>query len=366
MNPIMAQNQVKSLHTKNERATSDRYRLWALALLTFILVALCIWLTIPFLPAVTWGVALAIIAWPMHRWLSSRISYPNVAAAASTLVVVIGILGPGIWVGYRLASEARNAAQSVQTDANGHTPVRDTLVQVPGIRQVVAWMEQLNVDVETEARTLIRSYTQNITDLAQGSVNAAIQFLLAVFILFFIFKERQFFLTSIRELLPMAPAESDHVFRRFEDSVHANVYATLITSVIDATGGGLMFWLLGLPAPFIWAAVMFVLSLLPIVGAGLVWGPAVIYLALVGQWLGAVGLLAWGLLSFFIVDNILYVRLAGKRMRMHPVPALIAFLGGLALFGVSGMILGPAILAVTIAVLDVWRERVKTPAAESA
>src|SRR5262245_8998490 len=110
----------------------------------------------------------------------------------------------------------------------------------------------------------------------------------------------------------------------------------------------------------------FVLSILPIVGAGLVWLPAAVYLALSGQLLAAAALIAWGVLSFLIVDNVIYVRLAGERMRMHDVPALIAFLGGIALFGISGMILGPAILAVTAALLEVWKRRLTGASAPSA
>ena len=112
-----------------------------------------------------------------------------------------------------------------------------------------------------------------------------------------------------------------------------------------------------MPAPVLWAVVIFVLSILPIVGAGFVWIPASIYLAVSGRWLAAGALVGWGVLSFLIVDNVIYVRLAGERMRLHDVPALIAFLGGIAIFGISGMILGPAILAVTVAFLEVWKER---------
>src|SRR5262245_39197905 len=103
---------------------------------------------------------------------------------------------------------------------------------------------------------------------------------------------------------------------------------------------------------------MFVLSFLPVVGAGLVWLPAAAYLAMSGGWLQALALVAWGLLTFAIVDNVIYVRLAGEQMRLHDVPALIAFLGGIAVFGVSGMILGPAVLAVTVALLEAWKRGV--------
>jgi predicted PurR-regulated permease PerM len=121
--------------------------------------------------------------------------------------------------------------------------------------------------------------------------------------------------------------------------------------------GGVLFWLLGLPSPVLWGVVMFVLSILPLLGTWLIWLPAAAYLGMTGRWPQAGVLLGWGLASWFVVDNVIYVRLAGDRMRLHQVPALISFLGGLAVFGASGMILGPGILAVTVAVLGVWHRR---------
>jgi predicted PurR-regulated permease PerM len=119
-----------------------------------------------------------------------------------------------------------------------------------------------------------------------------------------------------------------------------------------------MFWLVGLPSPVTWGVVTFVLSFLPILGTYLVWLPAAVYLALIGHWSGALAIVVYGVVAWGIVDNVIYVRIAGDRMRIHQVPTLIAFLGGLVVFGASGMILGPAILAVTAAVLEVWHYRV--------
>jgi predicted PurR-regulated permease PerM len=102
---------------------------------------------------------------------------------------------------------------------------------------------------------------------------------------------------------------------------------------------------------------MFVLGVLPLVGAGLVWVPVAAVLALDGRWLAAVALVAWGLAMAGPVGNVIYGWAAGNRMRLHPVPVLIAYAGGLTVFGFSGMVLGPAVLAVTVALVDVWKLR---------
>jgi predicted PurR-regulated permease PerM len=327
------------------------YRLLSLAGLTVVLVVLCVVLSVPFLPAITWGVALAIIAWPLHRWISRHVERPGLAAALSTLAVVVLILVPGMFVAYQLAREA--AVQGLPPT----NELRARMVTTPVLHEVVAWMDSMGIDIEAESRKFIATYTRDVTSLIQGSLASAVQFLVAVFILFYLFKDRGLFLFGLRDLLPLSPAESNRVLTRAADSVHANLYASLLTSLIDAVGGGLMFWYLGLPTPLLWAVVMFVMAILPIVGAGLVWLPAVAYFALNGQIQSALLLLTWGVATFVLVDTLLYIRLAGKRMRIHEVPAMIAFLGGLAVFGVSGMILGPAILAVTVAFLEVWRGR---------
>ncbi len=231
------------------------------------------------------------------------------------------------------------------------------MAEVPALRGVVEWMERVDLDPTREVRKVVEVSTRDVSGVVEGSVAASIQFLVAVFILFYLFRDRSAFMEGLRDLMPLSRTESDQVFARAADSVHANLYATVITSLIDGIGGGLMFWALGLPAPFLWGVVMFVLSVLPMVGAALVWLPAAGYLVIVGHWPQALALVGWGVTEYIVVDNIVYVRLAGDRMRMHEVPALVAFLGGLAIFGMSGMILGPAIFAVTEAFLEIWRRR---------
>jgi predicted PurR-regulated permease PerM len=347
--------------------TSGRWlRPVALAILTIVLIALCIYLSVPLLPAITWSLALAIIAWPLHVWILEHLHNRTAAAVLTTLAVIILILIPGVFVTYQLAQEAASAAEQMKEESAGGV-LRESLTKTPGLRGLVEWADRINLDLDKALRQLIASYTQDASGLVQGSVNAILQAVVAIFILYHLFRDRADMMQGVRALLPLTKDESNQVFKRVTDSVHANLYATVVTSLIDAVGGGLMFWALGLPSPMLWGVVMFILSILPIVGTFIVWMPAALYLALIGQWPSALALIGWGVAGWIIVDNYIYVKLAGNRMRLHEVPALIAFLGGLSLFGASGMILGPAILAVTVAVLEVWHRRaVVTPASPPA
>ncbi|WP_439627880.1 AI-2E family transporter [Gemmata sp.] len=342
-------------------ATGDRFRPVALAALTVILVGLCVWLTTPFLPAVTWGLALAILAWPLHSWVLRKVTAsPNAAAAVSSLVVVLVIAVPGVFVSYQLMREAESAADRMKEQQVAGT-VREVMNQRPETAAVVAWTDRVGVDLDTEARNALGALTREGAGLVQGSVMGIFQAVIALFILFYLLRDRSSLRESLRRLLPVTRPEADRVFEDAAGSVYANLYANIVTSLIDAVLGGLLFWWVGLPSPFLWGVVMFVLSLLPVLGAFMVWVPAAAYLALVGQWGGAALIVGWGVIgSALIVNTYLYPRLVGNRMRLHEVPALIAFLGGVAVFGAAGMILGPGILAVTSAVMDLWHRRSET------
>jgi len=338
-------------------ATGERLRPYALAVLTLALVALCIRLAVPFLPALTWGIALAVIAWPLHAWARSRVvGHKTTAAVLTTLVVVVLILVPGVFVARQIGIEAASAADQMREE-NAKSTMRDRLAGIDGLSGLVGWTDRTGIDLDAEARKAVQGYFSDPVALAQGSIEALIQAVIAVFVLFYMLRDRTELLAGVRRLLPMRRAEIDRVCTDAAGSVYANLYATLVTSLIDGVGLGLMFWAVGLPSPVTWGVVTFVLSFLPILGTYLVWMPAALYLALVGHWGGAAAIIAYGVISWCIVDNVIYVRIAGDRMHLHEVPALLAFLGGLAVFGASGMILGPAILAVTVAVLEVWHYR---------
>jgi predicted PurR-regulated permease PerM len=331
-------------------------RRFALASLTAISIALCAALALPVLPAITWAVALAILAWPMHRRIARRVARPGPAAAISTAILVTAILGTLLSVTYPLARETAAAVERVGEVA-APIDVRGEAVKLPVVGRVVGWMERTGLDVEGEVRHWIGSYTHSVTELAQGSVAAVGQLLVAVFILFYLFRDHENLLLGIRKVLPLSRAESGLVLSRAGDSIHANLTATVVTSLIDTISFGFLFWSVGLPLPLLWASVMLVLSLVPLPGPGAVWIPAAAYLALTGQWGPAAAVLGWGVFTLILVDNLMYLRLAGDRMQLHEVPALVALLGGLSLFGVSGIILGPVTLAVAAALLEVWKGR---------
>ena len=141
------------------------------------------------------------------------------------------------------------------------------------------------------------------------------------------------------------------------DTVHATLYGTLAVAVVQGTLGGLMFWWLGLPAPVLWGIVMGLLAVVPVLGAFIIWIPAAIFLVLEGSGGKALLLTLWGGIVVGGIDNLLYPMLVGRRLKLHTVLAFISIIGGLLVFGPSGLILGPVVFTVTRLLLEIWNSR---------
>jgi predicted PurR-regulated permease PerM len=340
---------------RREKVSGLAPHLAVLALATLAMVALCVFMTVPFLPALAWALALAIIAHPLHRWLAARLTSADLAAGLAAALVVTFLVLPTYLALARMATEAKQAGEAVDREATAGA-VGDALGRVPMAKEAVRWVQE-HLD-EEEIRNLIMSRAGDFTAVLQGSVWAAFQMLAMVFVLFYFFRDGKRLMAGLRELSPLSPRETERLSVRVEDSIHATVYGTIATGMLQGVTGGLLFWALGLPAPVLWGTIMFVLGVIPLVGAVFVWLPASVYLVLEGRYGAAALLVAWGTLMAGPICSFVYGRCAGDRMRMHPVPTLFAYLGGLAVFGATGMVLGPVALALTMGLIDVWRGRI--------
>jgi predicted PurR-regulated permease PerM len=176
-------------------------------------------------------------------------------------------------------------------------------------------------------------------------------------VLFYFVRDRRLVTDGLRQFVPLADHETRLVFARVVDTVHATVFGALAVAAVQGFMGGLMFWVLGLPAPLLWGTVMAVLATIPVMGTFVIWAPAAVVLLLEGQWVRALILAAWGALAIGLIDNLLYPVLVGNRLRLHPLPVFFSIVGGIFLFGAAGVILGPLTLALADALLEIWRRR---------
>jgi hypothetical protein len=194
-----------------------------------------------------------------------------------------------------------------------------------------------------------------------GVLSAVVQTLLVVFTMFYLFRDGDAIRYAAYDVLPLDRSQASDIVTRTREVVAATVYGVLVISGIQGSLGGMVFWALGLPSPLLWGVVMFFLSMIPMAGAFLVWAPAAVYLAFSGAWAKAIFLTAWGVLVVGSIDNFLSPLLVGKRTRLHELLIFFSVLGGLQVFGVLGLVLGPVTVAITLALFEVVREANRPP-----
>jgi predicted PurR-regulated permease PerM len=340
----------------NAGAARGRAATLVLVAITALVLYVCFRLAWPFVPALTWALTLAVIARPIYDRLARRLNNrPNLSAALVVTLVALLVAMPGVLMGRYLVNQAGQGLQALkaQTEAEKW---RSTIENNPQLGQVVRRLEPI-LDVRGGAERLANSLGPHLTSLVGGSLWVLAQLVITFFTLFFFLRDRREMMKKVRSLLPLSQSESNRLFSRIGETIYATVYGSFTVALLQGVLGGLMFWWLGLPAPLLWGAAMALLSLIPALGAPVVWLPAAVFLALSGSWVKAIILTAWGIIVIGSVDNLLYPVLVGDRVRMHSLVIFFAVLGGLWLFGAAGLVLGPVAVAATDVLLEVWHER---------
>jgi predicted PurR-regulated permease PerM len=292
---------------------------------------------------------------PLHRRLESTLKHSNLAASVSVLVIGLIVIVPATFVGQRLVSEAVTGADTISARVESGEWQRVLDVH-PRIAPIAQWIER-QIDLPGTVSTIAAWLTNATASFVRGSLIEAIGVLLTFYLLFYFLRDQREVLVSLRSLSPLSEADMDRLFSRVGDTVHATIYGTLTVAAVQGTLGGLMFWWLGLPAPLLWGLVMGLLAVVPVLGAFVIWIPAALFLALDGSWGKALVLAFWGSVIVGGIDNVIYPILVGSRMRLHTIPAFMAIIGGLIVFGASGLILGPVVLTVTVLLLEIWQRR---------
>ncbi|GLQ82784.1 AI-2E family transporter [Mesorhizobium huakuii] len=341
----------------NPRVRRSQVGTLVLAAAAIVGIVVCVLLTEPFLGAITWALALAILFIPFHSWIETKLKLPNLAAMVSVLTIVLLVVVPAAFLLERLVEEAASGAASIRTRvADGELQL--LLDAHPGIAPIGKWIEQ-QIDLPSMMASLATWLSNAGATFVKGSVLQVAEVLLTFYMLFYFLRDRKAVARLLHDWMPLESADTERLFQRVFDTVHATVYGTLAVAAVQGSLGGLMFWILGLPTPLLWGVVMSLLSVVPVLGSFLVWIPAAILLLLDGDWGKALILSGWGGIVVGGIDNVLRPMLVGNQLRLHTIPAFISMIGGLALFGAPGFILGPLAVTVTLLLIEVWAARDK-------
>jgi predicted PurR-regulated permease PerM len=326
-----------------------------LFLLSIGAVIFCAMLVWPFLPALTGAVVLAVVTRRPYRWLAARLRNRTLASALALVLAVVSIVTPVMLVAYGVGQHVFDAIRSLEGSSIDQA-FRQFVGQHPHLG---AFFRSITVFVDPgqALQQGAGAAAGKLGSFLGHSLVAILQLVVMLFVLFFLYRDEREALRLAHTLLPLKDAETDYLLERAHAAIQALVLGRFTVAAIQGLVAGLTMAFLGIHGAVLLGLATVLVSIVPAVGAYVVWLPVVVYLALAHQWVQAVVLLAMGALVISTLDNFLYPILVGPGLRMHAVPVLLSMAGGVMLLGVTGVVLGPIAFNVTVSLLSIWRRR---------
>lgn len=344
-----------------ENATAIPQNRTLLVLLAAVSAALA-WILLPFYGTILWGAIIAMLFAPLHRRLLRKMpGRPTLAAVLTLLTVLVVVILPLALITAAMAREAAGVYQRIQSgemDPAGY--LHGVFDALP--RWITVLLDRLGL---TNFDILQRRVTAALSEgskyiatqafsLGQNTFEFVASLFVTLYLAFFLIRDGEEVSRSMRHAVPLASAHKRELVDKFTTVIRATVKGNLLVAAIQGTLGGIAFWFLGVNGALLWGVLMAFLSLVPAVGAALVWVPVAAYFFITGGYWQGVALTAWGVLVIGLIDNLLRPILVGKDTRMPDYVVMITTLGGIAVFGINGFVIGPAIAAMFIAVWHIY------------
>jgi predicted PurR-regulated permease PerM len=323
------------------------------------------WILVPLSGAILWALVLAILFAPVQRRLvSSTRDRKTLAALVNLAIIVVMVILPLALISAQLVQEAAELIAKVRSgEINPAEYFRRIVSALPswaaglverfGVGSPAALQEKVSEDDLMKGGKAVGGMALGI---GQNTLDFFVSLAVMLYLLFFLLRDGDALVARIRRAVPLRPEQQRALLTKFAVVIRATVKGNVAVAALQGLLGGLIFWFLGIPSPLLWGVLMAILSLLPAVGAALVWGPVAIYFLVTGAtWQGIV-LIAFGVLVIGLVDNVLRPVLVGKDTRMPDYIVLVSTLGGIAIFGINGFIIGPVIAAMFMACWDLFAD----------
>lgn len=315
----------------------------------------------PFLTSILWAIVLTIIFFPLYSLLVRYLKRDYLAAFLTVLIVIAFIIGPFTYFGILLASELGQLSKLLTEDRL--TQLKE-LMSHPKVAVILNYLEknfgitadsltnQFITSITSISKTILSNITQGITNIIAFVIN----FIFMIFTLFFFLIGGSLYLRRLLEYLPFSEYEKKRLICLVRDIIISTIYGGVVVAVVQALIGGISFWILGIPTPVVWGSAIAIASFIPLLGAFSVWGPAALYLFLTGSILKGFILTGIGALLISTIDNVLKPIIIGSRIKMPTIVLFFAVLGGIKEFGLIGLIAGPLVVALFVAVIEIFRK----------
>lgn len=325
----------------------------------------------PFINSILASMVIAFIFYIPYKWMYKKIPNKTICALIMSVIIIIILLVP---IGFVLKMSTEDAQylylRTKQRILSGNilgiectNGVQTNLCKTSNLIKKYTQ----DPDVQFYLRDILSRTTEFIIRKTSEFILSLPKILLQIFITFFmvfyLLKQGPELVEKIKKLIPLTPVHQGHVYKKMKDTAFAVIYGAIIVAMVQGALGGIGFWAVGIKAPLFWGVIMAIFALVPFIGTATIWLPASILLIIQGaaegnpmaMWKG-VGLLLYGAIIVGGIDNIIKPRIIGSKAGMHPVLILLGVLGGFALFGFAGFLIGPMIIAASVSFLDLYEK----------
>jgi predicted PurR-regulated permease PerM len=321
----------------------------------------------PFWDALAWGISLAFLLSPAHRWLTRELKgRANASAGIITFLMPILLAGPLLGLGAVFAKQAADVATRLQqVPPNLNISLLQRLESLPLLGSlsrflrdhIAATTEQIEGWLVKGAQMVLQSLAGKGGDFVLGAVGTVIHFFMMLFLLFFLLRDGRKMLDRAVRLVPMESRRKTELLKLIGDTTRAVIFGVVLTALSQGALVAIGFAIAGLPSAVLYGVVTAVCALLPVGGAALVWIPAVIYLSFTSDWGWAIFMLVWGS-GVSVIDNVLRPLLVSSQAPVSTLAVFVGVIGGISAFGMIGLIIGPVVLTVVVALLRFLDEAV--------
>lgn len=326
----------------------------------------------PFLGALVWAAVLATVFHPVYDRLTRWLKRPPLASALACVLLIVMIILPVIVIFILLASESVQAYRVVEAKLRGGNVsglewLRQTAAYL-WLRGKILALGLPEPDLSQAAVQTVRSVSEFLvrhsSDIFSGFARFAFNFLVMILGAYYMFLSGPKILAEIRRLSPLRREHEEAILNKFQEITVATFEGNLLTALLQGTAGGLVFFFFGLDSPLLWGAVMAFLSLVPLVGTALVWGPVVIYFLLTGA--AVKGLLLMGVCAGVVgsIDNFVKPLLIRRRAEIPTAWVFVGVMGGVGVFGFLGLVLGPLMIAILLALIEIYKVEFRSELSE--
>ncbi len=314
----------------------------------------------PFFAPLLWACIIAVLFHPVQVWLQKRWGErPNTTALVTLLACMVLVVIPVLLL---LASFLQQGLAVYEQIQAGELQPGKYVDQVRNAFPVLqGLLERFDIDMNTvrdnAAKAAVAAsqfLARNALAVGQGAFGFVLKLALMLYVAYFLLRDGRKLVDKLVLAIPLGDERERLLLQKFAEVARATVKGNLLVALVQGMLGGLIFWILGLPAALLWGVVMTVLSLIPAVGAGLVWLPAAIYLYAVGDSISATVLIAYGVLIIGLADNILRPLLVGRDTKLPDWMVLLSTLGGIAMVGINGFVIGPLIAVLFVAFWQIF------------